>query len=221
MEALSSAREEDARRVYDQKCNEAAVAETNYTNAMQDVFGKAEALEEHVTTVTMRAAPRHGERLLPNDPRAAQRSPEPVERAVSTAACGWSRTKSRLTFESPNPRDLFSQRSFLSTNCHEYELPQMFDDDSESDQSSLSDPPVVEAKPPGSTVEFCSVGSDTDCAPAEDPSARVVRPRRSAVSSEGCETSRESSEGPKRERDCEAVVPNVKAWAVTVAPVSR
>ena len=114
MEALSSAREEDARRVYDQKCGGAAVAETNHTNAMQDVFGKAEALEEHVTTVTMRAAPRHGERLLPNDPPAAQRSPEPVELAVSTAACGWSRTKSRLTFDSPNPRDLFSQCSFLS-----------------------------------------------------------------------------------------------------------
>ena len=114
MEALSSAREEDARRVYDQKCGGAAVAETNNTNAMQDVFGKAEALEEHVTTVTMRAAPHHGERLLPNDPRAAQRSPEPVELAVSTAACGGSRTKSRLTFDSPNPRDLFSQRSFLS-----------------------------------------------------------------------------------------------------------
>ena len=32
-----------------------------------------------------RAAPHHGERLLPNDPRAARRSPEPVKRAVSTA----------------------------------------------------------------------------------------------------------------------------------------
>ena len=50
MEALGSAHEEDARRIYDQKCNAA-----NYTNATQDVLGKAEALENHVQTVTMRA----------------------------------------------------------------------------------------------------------------------------------------------------------------------
>ena len=56
-EALTSARarQEDARRIQDQKCNEAAAAETNCTNAMQDVLEKAEALEQHVETVTMRA----------------------------------------------------------------------------------------------------------------------------------------------------------------------
>ena len=79
------ARQEDARRIHDQKCNEAAVAETNYTNATRDVLGKAEALENHVKTVTMRKNSSDAERLLPKDPRAAQRGSEPLERAVSTA----------------------------------------------------------------------------------------------------------------------------------------
>ena len=58
MEALVSARtrKEVPRRTCDQTCNEAAVAETNFTNAMLDVLGKAQALEKHVETVTMRAA---------------------------------------------------------------------------------------------------------------------------------------------------------------------
>ena len=40
---------------------------TNCTNATRDVLGKAEALENHVKTVTMRAGspPHHAERLLP------------------------------------------------------------------------------------------------------------------------------------------------------------
>ena len=38
--------------MYDQKCNETAVAETNYSEAMQDVLGKAEAFEKHTKTVT-------------------------------------------------------------------------------------------------------------------------------------------------------------------------
>ena len=42
MEALTSShtRQEDASFIHDQKCSEAAVAETNYTNAIQDVFGR-------------------------------------------------------------------------------------------------------------------------------------------------------------------------------------
>ena len=51
MEALTAARprQEDARRIYNQKCNEAA------TSATVDVLGKAEALEKQFKTVTMRA----------------------------------------------------------------------------------------------------------------------------------------------------------------------
>ena len=42
-DALTAARTRrgDARRIYDLKCNEAAVAETNETNATQDVLLKA------------------------------------------------------------------------------------------------------------------------------------------------------------------------------------
>ena len=46
--------QEVAMRNYDLNCNEAAVAETNYTNAIQKVLGKAEAFEKHVKTVTLR-----------------------------------------------------------------------------------------------------------------------------------------------------------------------
>ena len=146
MEALTSgrARQEDVRRIYDEKCNEAAVAETNHTNATQGrPLGKAEALQKHVVTVTMRAdSLLTTERpLLTNDPRAARRSTEPLERALGTAAYGGSCTKSLLTFDSPKPRDWFSQRS-LSLNhemTHEYEPLQLLDDDSESDQCWLSD----------------------------------------------------------------------------------
>ena len=49
------ARQEDATCIYAQKCNEAAVAKTNYTNAKQDVLGNTDALEQHVKRVTMRA----------------------------------------------------------------------------------------------------------------------------------------------------------------------
>ena len=89
IEALTSApaRQEDVRHFHDQKCNETAVAETNDTNAIQNVRGKAEA---PCDSVTMRAAPHHGERLLPNDRRGARRSPEQLERAFSTAEYGGS-----------------------------------------------------------------------------------------------------------------------------------
>ena len=43
--ASTRTQQEDTRRTFDQKCNETAVAETIYTNAMQDVLGKAEVLE--------------------------------------------------------------------------------------------------------------------------------------------------------------------------------
>ena len=49
------AREEDARRIYGQKCNEAAGAQINSTSAIVDILGKSEALEKQLKTVTMRA----------------------------------------------------------------------------------------------------------------------------------------------------------------------
>ena len=54
--AVTEARErqEGARRICDQKCGEAAEAETNFHDATLDVFVKAEALERHVKTVTVR-----------------------------------------------------------------------------------------------------------------------------------------------------------------------
>ena len=62
MEAFASARarQEDARRIYDQKCSEAAVAETNYINAVQDALESVDAGG---------LPPQHGERLHPSDPR--------------------------------------------------------------------------------------------------------------------------------------------------------
>ena len=69
-EALTSALacQDVAMRNYDQNCNEAAVAETNYTNAMQNVLGKAEAFEKHVKMVTMRvdSTPHQGKRRRPH-----------------------------------------------------------------------------------------------------------------------------------------------------------
>ena len=40
------ARTQDARCMYDQKCNDAAISETNYSSATDDILGKAEALEK-------------------------------------------------------------------------------------------------------------------------------------------------------------------------------
>ena len=56
MKALTAerARQEEARRIYDETCNEAAAAEINCTTATVDVLGKAEALEKQLKTVTMR-----------------------------------------------------------------------------------------------------------------------------------------------------------------------
>ena len=47
------ARQEDARRICDQKCNEAAVAEMICTRAIVDAVGEVEALEKQFKTVTM------------------------------------------------------------------------------------------------------------------------------------------------------------------------
>ena len=80
MEALTQARErqEEARRLYPQKCEEAAVAETMFNDTMKDT-------PKNFKTVTMRADPLlTTARLLLNDPRAARRSPEPLERQFST-----------------------------------------------------------------------------------------------------------------------------------------
>ena len=57
MEALTQARErqEEARRLHDQQIDEASAAETILNFTMKDTLEKAEALEKHVRTVTMRA----------------------------------------------------------------------------------------------------------------------------------------------------------------------
>ena len=87
-EALTSARacQEDAQRIYDQKFNEAAVAETNCENATEDVIWKAEALERHDAGGVPRD---HGGRLFQNAPRAARRSQEPPELTSGMAEHRW------------------------------------------------------------------------------------------------------------------------------------
>ena len=57
MEAATQARElqEEARRLYELKCQEAAEAETVCNEAIKDTLEETEALEKRVKTVTMRA----------------------------------------------------------------------------------------------------------------------------------------------------------------------
>ena len=57
MEAVIKARlrQEEAKRAYDQKIADAAIAEEAYHDAIQRTLEKTEALERHVMTVTMRA----------------------------------------------------------------------------------------------------------------------------------------------------------------------
>ena len=57
MEAVAQAREQqkEARRVCEQKCQDAAEAETIFNGAINDTLEKNKALEKHVRTVTMRA----------------------------------------------------------------------------------------------------------------------------------------------------------------------
>ena len=52
MEALAQARQRQAETKH--KCQEAAKAETIHSGAIRETFEKAEALEQHVKTVTMR-----------------------------------------------------------------------------------------------------------------------------------------------------------------------
>ena len=56
MEAATQARErqEETRRLYEQKCQEAGEAETIHSSAIKDTLDKAEALEKRVETVTTR-----------------------------------------------------------------------------------------------------------------------------------------------------------------------
>ena len=55
MEALTQVREreEEARRLHEQKCEKAAEAETMFNGPIMDTLEKAEALEKHVKTATM------------------------------------------------------------------------------------------------------------------------------------------------------------------------
>ena len=55
-EALTQARErqEEARRLYGEKCDAACAAEATFNGAVKDTIEKAEALKKHVKTVTMR-----------------------------------------------------------------------------------------------------------------------------------------------------------------------
>ena len=57
MEAVikARARQEEAKRAYDQKFAEATIAEETYHDAIRRTLEKTEALERHVRTVTMRA----------------------------------------------------------------------------------------------------------------------------------------------------------------------
>ena len=68
MEASTQAREQqaEARLAHDQKCQDAADAETANTDAIENSLENTEALEKHVKTVTMRAesSGEHGSRFL-------------------------------------------------------------------------------------------------------------------------------------------------------------
>ena len=57
MEAVTHERErqEETRRLYEQKCHETAEAETFFSGAIKDTLENTESLEKHVKTVTMRA----------------------------------------------------------------------------------------------------------------------------------------------------------------------
>ena len=57
MTALTQARErqEEARRIYEHKWDEASVDETLFIDTIKDTLEKAEAVERHVKTVTIRA----------------------------------------------------------------------------------------------------------------------------------------------------------------------
>ena len=57
IESSTQAREqqEEARLAFDQKCQDAAGAETIYDDAIKNTLAKTEAPEKHVKTVTMRA----------------------------------------------------------------------------------------------------------------------------------------------------------------------
>ena len=57
IEAATRAREwqEETKRLYEQKCQEAAGAEAVYNEAIHRTLEKTEALEKHVKTVTMRS----------------------------------------------------------------------------------------------------------------------------------------------------------------------
>ena len=106
-------------------------------NATQDVLGKAEALEKHVETVTMRAGSFFTtESDFPQTILEQHEKPwNAVERAVSTAAYGGCRTKSRLSI-AKNAGICSLNAAFCLSHemTHECVLPQMFDDDSESDR---------------------------------------------------------------------------------------
>ena len=96
-EPMPRTQQEDARRTYDQKCNEAAVAETNCTNAKQDVLEVAEALEKPV-------AKRAGSLLITvvEWHEAAQNH---LERAFSTAISG-EKCSGKCALAAPAPLSL-------------------------------------------------------------------------------------------------------------------
>ena len=103
MKAFTEAleRQEEVRRIFEQKCDEASVAETLFTGTRKDTLQKAEALERLVKTVTMREeclATRCC--FLQAAPQPPGRSTEAPERALSAAEhrghSSQSRTKSSL-----------------------------------------------------------------------------------------------------------------------------
>ena len=83
MEAVSQARErqEEARRLYVQKCERSAEAETIF---IKDTLEKAEALEKHIKTVTMRARSLATTEVAPRPPGSAE-APDRAHCAVKPA----------------------------------------------------------------------------------------------------------------------------------------
>ena len=99
MEAATEAREqqEEARRVYEQKCQEATEAEPMFNGAIKDTLEKNKALEKHVMTVTMRA-------------ESCGRSPWRPQRQTSSRRSSTARKKHRGHFN-----ELSAQRSQQNT----------------------------------------------------------------------------------------------------------
>ena len=115
------------------------MAQTNYMNATPGVVGKAEALEKHLATVS------RCRRLFTTESGFFQTTHERHEEAQNQSNALSAQLRAAVAapkadFRLPKTSGfVFSTQPVSITKGHEYEPPQSFDDDSESDQSSLSD----------------------------------------------------------------------------------